>query len=78
MNPHEGNLVLLLLEMEKLIYLMILAFSMAISHQRGHFSVDEGFPRYWRHSSGVSLLIISIFSAELVKGMASMSNSFGA
>lgn len=34
---------------------------------------EEGFDKYWSHSSGVPFLIFSILIAALVSGMASMS-----
>lgn len=38
-----------------------------------YYGSEDGFAKYWRHSSGVPFLILSILMAVLVKGMATKS-----
>lgn len=44
--------------------------AITIRHCHG---IEKGFDRYWSHSSGVPFLILNIFTAAVVRGIASMS-----
>jgi len=49
-----------------------------VSATEAAYDYGASFPKYCSHSSGTPFLVFNIFTAAVVKGIASMSKSFGA